>query len=295
MEKYKLAISDIEAGVNRFLTSIYTSATISENPQVFFIIGGPGAGKSGLEAFLKYQLKEKGEKATVVSSDVIATFHPAYEDVQEELPDDRYRITREFVRPASSMIFKELQKHKINILQEKVFNKGQTDIDFVKSFKNAGYKTSMNIMATDIWVNRLACYQREAQMIEIGKTPRGISKQHHEEMYNGFIQEIQELQNLGLCDEINVYKRGKSINKPELVYRQDDKKYSSFVEAIYAERKRQREEIFQNPADYLMKITNTRDSIKTHGINPLLTDAAIKGLDDLQKEFISALENEQYK
>lgn len=296
MGKYDLTTEDINKNINRFLTYIYGSAVSSKNPQIFFVVAGPGAGKSGVEAFLKYQLKEKGEKAAVVNSDKIAEFHPAYEDALAELlSEERYRVTRQFVRPATPIIFQELQKYKINILNENIFNKGESDIEFVRSFKEAGYRTSVNMIATDIFINRLSCYEREARALENGDSPRGISKRDHDKMYNAFVKEIQQLQSLNLCDEINVYIRGESINKPKLVYQLGDTRYQNFVEALNTERAKQRREIFSSPADYLMRIKKAKESIQTNGINPILTEDALNGLQELQDDFIQELNKEKYK
>lgn len=296
MGKYDLTAEDINKNINRFLTYIYGSAVSSKNPQIYFIVAGPGAGKSGVETFLKYQLKEIGEKAAVVNSDKIAEFHPAYEDALAELlSEERYRVTRQFVRPATPIIFQELQKHKINILNENIFNKGESDIEFVKNFKKAGYRTSVNIIATDIFMNRLSCYEREARALESGDSPRGISKRDHDKMYNAFVEEIQQLQSQNLCDEINVYVRGESINKPKLVYQLGDTRYQNFVEALNTERAKQRREIFSNPADYLMRIKKAKESIQINGMNPVLTEDSLNGLQELQNDFIKELNHEKYR
>lgn len=293
MGKYDLTQKDIQENVNRFLTYIYGTTISSKNPEVSFIVAGPGAGKSGVEMFLKNQFKERGEKTTIVSSDKIAEFHPYYEEALTELlPEERYRVTRQFVRPAASIIYQELQKHKINILNENVFNKGNTDIEFVKKFKDAGYKVTINMLATDIFVNRLSCYEREARALENGDSPRGISKQDHEKMYDVFVEEIRQLDSQNLCDEINVYQRGKSINKPQLVYQLGSTKYRNFEEALYTERERQRKELIANPADYLTRIKKVKESIQLNGMNPVLTENSLKELQELQEDFIKELNNE---
>lgn len=293
MGKYDLTENDIQENVNRFLTYIYGTSVSSKNPEVSFIVAGPGAGKSGVEMFLKNQFKERGEKATVVGSDKIAEFHPYYEEIVAELlPAECYRETRRFVRPATPMIYKELKKHKINILNEKVFNKGDSDIEFVKSFKEAGYRVSVNIIATHILISKLSCYEREARMLESGDTPRGIGKEYHEKMYNAFVKEIRQLENQNLCDEINVYQRGKSINKPQLVYQLGSTRYQNFEEALYTEREKQRKELLSNPADYLTRIQKVKESIQLNGMNPVLTENSMNELQELQEDFIKELNNE---
>ena len=164
---------------------------------------------------------------------------------------------------------------------------------FVKNFKKVGYKVSINILATDIFINRLSCYEREARALEAGDSPRGISKRDHEKMYNSFVEEIRQIEREKLCDEINVYKRGKSINKPELIYQLGDNRYQNFEEALYSEREIQRRTILSNPAEYLMRIKNAKESIQLNGVNSLITQEAIKGLQELQGDFITELNNEK--
>ncbi len=294
MGKFDLTVADIESNINRFLAYVYASATTSKNPHIFFIVAGPGAGKSGVEAFLKYELKGKGEKASIVNSDKIAEFHPYYEEALEELlPGERYTVTRQFVRPATPIIFDELRKHKINILNENIFNKGESDIEFVRKFKDAGYRTSINILATDIFINRLSCYEREVRALENGDFPRGISKQDHLKMYNAFVEEVKILEANNLCDEINVYVRGESINKPKLVYEIGSTKYRHFLDALNSERAKQRKQIFSNPTEYLRRIEKAKESIRVNGINPLITRNSMEGLEELQNDFNMELEKEK--
>lgn len=292
MEKYDLTIADIKNNADRFLSYIYATARRSKKPEIDFIVAGPGAGKSGVESHLKNKLKEEDERCAIVNSDKIAEFHPDYEDAIEELPEVCYKVTRQFVRPATPIIFSELRQNNINILNENTFDKGESDIKFVKEFIEAGYKIKVHIIATDMYISRLSCYEREARMLQEGDTPRGISKETQSRMYNSFIEEIAELERLGYCDELNVYTRGENINKPKLVYQLDDNKYRNFKEAIIEERKKQRKEILKNPSEYLSKIRNISKIIKTNGVNETLTNNSLKGLKELQEEFIEELAKE---
>lgn len=292
MSKYDLTIADIKNNVNRFLAYIYATARRSEKPEIDFIVAGPGSGKSGVESYLKNKLRENDERCAIVNSDKIAEFHPNYEDAIEELPEVCYRVTREFVRPAAPEIFRELRENSINILNENTFDKGDTDIEFVKSFIDSGYKIKVHIIATDMYISRLSCYEREARMLQEGDTPRGISKETQTRMYNSFIDEIEKLNQLGYCDELNVYKRGENINKPILVYKLGDTNYRNFKEAIFKEREKQRKEIFENPAEYLAKIKNIRNIIEKNGVNEVLTNNSLNGLEELQNDFINDLAKE---
>lgn len=292
MGKYDLTIADIKNNANRFLSYIYATARRSQEPEIDFIVAGPGAGKSGVESYLKNKFKKRDERCAVVSSDKIAEFHPDYEDIIEELPEVCYKVTRQFVRPATPIIFEELKNNNINILNENTFDKGQSDIEFVKKFKDSGYKIKVHIIATDMYISRLSCYEREARMLQDGDTPRGVSKETQTRMYNSFIDEITELEKLGYCDELNVYIRGENINKPELVYQLGDSKYKNFKEAIIEERKKQRKAVLSNPSEYLAKIKEVSKIIERDGVNEVLTSNSLEGLKELQKDFIEELAKE---
>lgn len=186
MGKYDLTISDIETGVNRFLAEAYATATVSDNPELAYISGGPGAGKTAIEVYLKRQFKMKGERAFEVNSDKIAEFHPQYDEALEELPLECYKITRKFVRPATPKIFDKLMESKINIINENTLDKGEPDIEIARKFKQAGYKITSNIMATDFLESRLSCFEREARTLMAGLTPRGCSMETQTRMYKFF-------------------------------------------------------------------------------------------------------------
>ena len=283
--KYELTIQDIDANIKRFMTYIYGTAVSSKNPIVEFVVAGPGAGKTGVETYIKNQKKKEGGRLSSVSSDIIATFHPNYEDLIEEDSDTRYRETRKFVRPAAPKIYENMVKNKISIVNEQTFDKGQSDFDFVKKFKEGGYQTNINILATDIFISRLSCFEREAAMLEIGETPRGIPKEDQYKMYNSFVKEIEEFISLDLIDNVRIYTRGKSINKPNLVYDEKSSNANDFVEIINAERQKQRDEIIKNPVEYLKRLERVKNVIEENGINEVLTRDALAGIEELEKDF----------
>lgn len=100
------------------------------------------------------------------------------------------------------------------------------------------------------------------------------------------------MQKMGLCDVINVYVRGENINRPPILkYSTTSKtnKYQNFKEAIITERKLQREALLANPTAYLVRIENAKKIIKDNDVNPELTANELKGLEELQQEFIAEL------
>ena len=297
MSKYELSAADIKLGINRVLTEAFASATVSENPKIIYITSGQGGGKTSMALHKKRELKEEGIRAYGIDSDKIAEFHPYNEDLMEELPDVWYEETRKFVRPATPLIFEGLMRSKITLICEKVFNKGEKDFEQIRTLKEYGYKVEVNVIATDLFESRLSCYEREAAMLIAGLQPRGTTtKEKQIKLHNAFVRELGQIEQMGLCDEINVYIRGENINKPPILKYSTlakDNKYKSFQEAIKEERRIQREKLVANPADYLVRIENARKTIQEYGTNPELTQNAKNGLNELQQDFIIELGKEE--
>lgn len=291
MEKYNLTPADIENGINRILAEAYSSSTVSENPTIIFISAGPGAGKTAVESHFKRDFRARGERAYILNSDKIAKFHPQYEDAIEELPEECYRITRQFVRPAAPRIFDDLMNKKINIINENTLDKGESDIELVKKLKAHGYKVSVNIIATDLFESRLSCYERDAAMLKVGLTPRGCSIETQKRMYNSFVPEVKKLEEHGLCDEVNVYIRGENISKPPVLrYSKHEKNgYIDFEEALNVERALQREKLLKDPTTYLQRIKNVKEIVEEYGVNEALTRDTLNALQELQNDFIAEL------
>ena len=291
MEKYNLTPIDIQMGINRLLTDAYASSTISNNPSLIYISAGPGAGKTAIEMHFKKEFKDKGEKAYSINSDKIAEFHPNYEEALEELPEECYRITRQFVRPAAPKIYEELMNNKINIINENTLDKGDSDIELTRKFKEHGYKIIVNVIATDLFESRLSCYEREAAMLLASLTPRGCSKETQIRMYDAFVPEIKKLDDLGLCDDINVYIRGENINKPPILKfsKTMNNTYNNFNEALIKERAKQRQKLLEEPENYLSRIKNAKNTIVNYGVNEQLTQNSLNGLNELQSDFLQEL------
>ena len=280
---------------NNVLKDIYGSCNSSENPELIYITAGPGAGKSTVERHFNEKLENEGIFPFIFNSDMLATYHPYSNKLLAKLlPKKYYTVTRKFVRPVTPHILRKLRESKISIINENTLDHGDADIDQAREFKEMGYKITANIIATDIFESRLSCFEREACALEIGMTPRGISKESHSKMYNSFEPNIRKMIKEGLVDTVNVYTRGKTIEDgPVLVYTTGDTRYRDFKEAVDAERKRQRDALFADPKKYYERIKKARETISLLGTNKELTQNALTGLEELEKDYAEELERRQ--
>ena len=288
LNEYKITMAQKIQSKKEVLDEAHETCTSDEEPELIYITAGPGAGKSSAERYFQKKLFiNRGIIPFIFNSDKLATYHPKSDEALKTLlPHIYYKVTRWFVRPAAPFILNELRKSKISLINENTLDHGESDIEETKKFKEAGYKIKANVIATDIFVSRLSCFEREAAQLRNGSIPRGISKESQERMYNSFEPTIRKLDELGLLDEVNVFTRGKTVvDDPILIYQKGDRRYKDFKEAIDVERNRQREILLNNSEQYFERIQKARETIAELGENEELTQNALKGLDDLEKDF----------
>ena len=300
-EKFKLTQEDIDSGIQDFFTQLLIEAKkqkinakkledlSSQTPTVSYLIGQPGSGKTSLGKHVLRQYVANSECAVEVGSDKIATYHRDYSELIKLLPDDCYTISRQFVRPAEPIIYGELRKKKINILQEASFDKGERDYSRIEEFKKAGYNIQINIMAVDKYESFLSCIERDIKLLELGYDPRPVARMNHDRMYTPFLQELMEMEKRGLLDEVNVYARGKTFNIPSLVYTTGSNSYSNVHEAILYERMKSRKNLLNKPQQYLSRLHEAKNMIELMVQDEMLKKNYIDELEDLEREFINEL------
>ena len=109
--------------------------------------------------------------------------------------------------------------------------------------------------------------------------------ENHDIAYEKLLETVRQVESKKLFDKIRVFKRGYSPEKPELVYINGDNRYVSAVEAIVAERAKNRQELLGNPEKYNQRIEELRKRIKVSGIKE-----QEERLDNLENAFNNELE-----
>lgn len=266
----------------------------SQNPIVHFLVAPPGAGKTGMELYIKNLLKDSGEDAVQVGSDKLATYHPNYQEWLQLPAEECYQISRKFTVPASEIIYEQLRTEKMNMVFEKTFHKGESDLEFVRKFKEAGYKIVIDIMSTDKYESLLSCYERDIKAAEIGISPRPIARENFDKMYTSFLSEVISMENMGLCDSINVFTRGIKMSKPNLVYKSGDLTYMNAYQAVEEERRKQRRRLLEenNSLNFQKRISEAIKNTNTFIDNEQIRLQSLNGLYHLQNEFLQELSRE---
>ena len=302
-DKFTLTEEDIKIGIEDVFTQLLLEARRkkhgakslrelgTENPTIVYVVGQPGSGKTTLGKHREEEYDEQGEVIVGIGSDKIATYHRYYEEVSKLLPDECYRITRQFVRPAEPQIYERIRANKLNIIRERVLNKGEKDYADMQIFKNAGYRVELDIMAVDKYESFLSCMERDIKLMELGFDARPVARANHDRMYDPMIQELIEIGKRGLSTRINVYTRGDNLAKPELAWTSDgeDKRYPNAQEAVICERAKERRKILQKPQAYLARIEEARRKLSIMVEDEKTKRNYLRELNQLEKEFLSEL------
>lgn len=280
-ENYRLTEAETKECIENIMIELSALAKPSEKPRIEFIVGQPGAGKTGLAANCKKQYSKNNESILEVNSDKIATYHKYYRQTLELLPEERYRITREFVNPALDVIYNELMKRKMNQLVESTFANTDKYKKLMLLAKENGYQIGVSVMAVDKYESLISCYERELRMMRVGVQPRGIDRENHDKPYANMLTTINNLQ--WYCDSIDVYVRGELEEDPIKICSSKEEGMN-ICQAINRIREMEHKNIIKNWKDYMQRIDTLKSRIQVYGKNPTLVENSIKGLEQIKSE-----------
>ena len=286
----------------------------SENPHSIFAVAQAGAGKTGLKRFLINESLSKGEitSYTEFNPDEIAVYHKYYREILEEYPESSYKILQRFVLPALDTFLRQRAVElRNNLIQEGTFGNTEGYLQILDFQKNGGkanigeikedgtreskqirgdYNIEINVLAVDRFESLLSCYEREQYFRDNGLPPRVVTPQNHDYAYNKLLETLHIVEAKNLFNTIRIFKRGYSIDKPELICIKGDGRYSSAVEAVITERFRNRQEILRRPEVYFDRINRLKEKVQVNGIH-----VQLDRLNNLEEEFKEELLRQKEK
>ncbi len=305
-KKYDLTQEEYNRCLIRAEIATFMQGETVDRPVSIFIVGQAGAGKTGLKRFAINEAEgmRKLGRYIELNPDEVAIHHEHYQKIIKEFPNESYKILQRFVSPAMDTYLRpKAVELRNNILQEGTFGAMEgylTILDFQKNGGNAsigklnndgtrekrnvrgGYDIEINILAVDKFESIISCYEREQYFREAGLPPRVVTMENHDRAYINMLETIKAVESRGLFNRIRVFKRGYSPDRPELIYVNGDGKYAGTVDAVTAERARNRKELLSNPEQYIERIERLRERINNNGIKQQLT--RLEELEDMFNE-----------
>ncbi len=240
-----------------------------ENPKVYLLGGQPGSGKSGLERMINIK-----DEYISISGDDYRKDHPNFEQFNMIYGRESSVHTQKWAGEMVKRLVKEFKKNRYNIILEGTLRTSEIPIREAEGFKEAGYKTELNVIAVKLEKSYMGTLQRYEFMIEKGQTPRMTPKNHHDLVSESIIPNLDKIYHSKVFDEIKIYDRNNNllysqqrnpeINPKDILEREFSRKWT---QKEYRSYKKDFENIIKKmklrkaPAEEIKEIEKERDNI----------------------------------
>lgn len=291
IEELALTEEEMKEDKSYAFLEFLSQASPTKRPEVTFVVAQPGAGKTGLAALSTIEIKNRnnGTLPVNVNADRVAEYHRNYTKLLDYKPEDRFRITRQFVNPTIKEIQKTLSQNRVSMIIECTLNSTKK-IEFMKKLKQMGYRVNINVMVVDELESRMSCLEREVSLLKLGHKARGIDRPSHDSAYVNMVQTLGTVVQENCWDIISLFRRGNVQEKPVQIYETQRIGDVNVTSNINKERQSQRLEILRYPEKYLSRLDETRKSLILYQTNAMLRKYSIDNLDELKSDFLKQIE-----
>ena len=125
IEDYDMTEEEIDRYTDIALIDFLMDGNTSKSPEVTFVVGQPGAGKTLLAAFATREIQSRDSNENLpinLNADKVATYHKYYKELLKYAPEERYNASRKFVNPAIKEIQEKLIDKDISMVMECTLN-----------------------------------------------------------------------------------------------------------------------------------------------------------------------------
>lgn len=216
LERYKLTNEEHDYLYN-IIKRIWTLQKYPVSNPIAVIIGGQtGAGKSGIISYSQ-KMFEDGN-VVIINSDEIKPFHPKSEEIAKEYPELYTVITDQESNTWTSKLFEDTRNEGYNIIFEGIMKNNRVADEAIVQLLDKGYTVIVRGLAVCDLESRLSIHERyEAQLASKG-WGRLVVTDHHNQTYNGMPDTIDYIEHNERYDILEIFKRGKIPDEPELIY-----------------------------------------------------------------------------
>ena len=268
IEDYDMTEEEIDRYTDIALIDFLMDGNTSKSPEVTFVVGQPGAGKTLLAAFATREIQSRDSNENLpinLNADKVATYHKYYKELLKYAPEERYNASRKFVNPAIKEIQEKLIDKDISMVMECTLNSNKK-LALMDRIRKRGYKSNVKVMVVNEFESRMSTMEREAQMLKYG-----IMEKY-------------------CWDSVSLYRRGPNNSDPEEFFSANNNTTGyELVSKIKAERQRQMEELRKKPEEYYSRVQNVREIFEKLYMSNTSKEDAIARLNELEKDYTEFL------
>ena len=196
---------DFETALARTIELLTFNKTISNEPHAVILGGQSGAGKTTIHRVK--MLESKGDYI-VIDGDTYRAQHPHFRELQEKYGVDSVDYTKVFAGKMVEAVIDTLSSLKYNLIIEGTLRSAAVPIKTAKLLKFKGYTVDFCLIATKPELSYLTTQLRYLEMLVVDPLQaRATPKEHHDGIVQSLIDNINEIEQSGLFESVQVYKR----------------------------------------------------------------------------------------
>ena len=196
---------DFDKALERTIDLLMFNKNISSAPHAVILGGQSGAGKTTIH---RVKMVESKGDYIVIDGDTYRAQHPHFRALQEKYGVDSVEYTKMFAGKMVEAVIEKLSSLKYNLIIEGTLRSAAVPINTATLLKSKGYTVDFCLIATKPELSYLTTQLRYLEMLVVDPLQaRATPKEHHDGIVKSLVANITELEQSGVFESIQVYKR----------------------------------------------------------------------------------------
>ena len=196
---------DFDKALERTIDFLTFNKNISSTPRAVILGGQSGAGKTTIH---RVKMLESKGNYIVIDGDTYRAQHPYFRELQEKYGVDSVDYTKMFAGKMVEAVIDKLSSLKYNLIIEGTLRSAAVPINTAILLKSKGYTVDFCLIATKPELSYLTTQLRYLEMMIVDPLQaRATPKDHHDGIVKSLVYNSNELEQSGLFESIQVYKR----------------------------------------------------------------------------------------
>ena len=196
---------DFDKALERTIDFLTFNKNISSTPRAVILGGQSGAGKTTIH---RVKMVESKGNYIVIDGDTYRAQHPYFRELQEKYGVDSVDYTKMFAGKMVEAVIDKLSSLKYNLIIEGTLRSAAVPINTATLLKSKGYTVDFCLIATKPELSYLTTQLRYLEMMIVDPLQaRATPKDHHDGIVKSLVSNSNELEQSGLFESIQVYKR----------------------------------------------------------------------------------------
>ena len=196
---------DFDKALERTIDFLTFNKNISSTPRAVILGGQSGAGKTIIH---RVKMLESKGNYIVIDGDTYRAQHPYFRELQEKYGVNSVDYTKMFAGKMVEAVIDKLSSLKYNLIIEGTLRSAAVPINTATLLKSKGYTVDFCLIATKPELSYLTTQLRYLEMMIVDPLQaRATPKDHHDGIVKSLVSNSNELEQSGLFESIQVYKR----------------------------------------------------------------------------------------